>query len=1269
MGTRITNCTSLLSAIDLGYININWTYTPYIPSSNKPTLFGVYRHIGNKDEVITDGSLITSWTQLGSNITYTAPVSTYSYRDDSVSTDSQVFREICKAQRAVWYKIETETYGVLSDSMPYFAISHYEGTSTNYGPENCWIEMRSTKAQVLYNTYYNEGEKVWCFKMPNTNLSRTAMDPYGTYESRGGAVWVTDRFNSKAYRFKSKDGTWDRTVAVPPIAGNYLRGVTVDPDTGNAALGSSGQGTAAPLYIYGMLTAPSNQTPAIAAPARPNMVGVQGSGCYGLVGDTTTEPWHFSVQPGVGCIRWYANPTTPTTPPVVIGQGQMYGICLAPDDSVWTTPDVGQTLLYCPTRMEPNNQTATWALSKANTGATFRGITARAPTYNNNNVLISYELWIACSLGRQKYIIRALVSNPNGILTSTTPVWVYINASDYIRLENNVGDYMCCGADSEDNVWVIPKDKDDNIYKLYVSLTSGTTFPLGTQARYPTCNYNDFVGGYTNTPILEYVLTRDLDYDIQFSTGNGLVLKNLYYTLTTTGTNGISASLGHWLDGYSGVTMGTLTAQNWYTSCVNLGITEIAGKKLYPNYTPANVNSPIPYSTYKLGYNKAYMYSDFTGSIASQYRRPAYEKDYTHPDYSEPSYANIFYELTGIDSNPVLVDEDFWNDQIVNEPLSAIQYYTTTGFDNFKLNFEFGVLSATTELSAVRFNSGVTIKNINFNNTQNIYNWIEIYNNPTKIGLPNNMVSISGVNGALYTQITGFFYKNVYTGIVPTLTAGPRLVTINERYPTPKFYVDGYDVPEKRENWFTCDLNWKKSADYYIRDVFNIGEQEEVGSILVGTDPLSCKVNDSSIIRTNSLSAWNWTISSSNVWNPYTSSVNVTTTDSNYARFDTYTTRLNILTAGDIPLLRCGTHHFTLNVEASTTQTSGISSFYQTVSVLEFEPFANFWAISAQTVSATYSDDTIGVNVSTWMTDNEPPVKLPTITYDFVSGFAPNLTIWFVDSSEPHTFPISAYKWNFGDYYDVSSNTQTVTPTTLSGSFATGCWATNQTNHIVNHTYVMPGIYTVTLTVESSCTGTESLCAKFDEMEQFYVYVREISPQCSLSASTHSLTGFGSSVSGTSPLNVYFTTSSVIAGSFPICRIDVNFGDGTNVESITRSPVVTSIMNHTSSVNLINISAYPDVIYDLRNWIIPHTYTAYNDISTFATSISVYACNTNTISQCLSTITIGPITPLPDVVYTEKRHLLTNRYINNEMLLVFEGETDNSIYNIALSGI
>lgn len=125
----------------------------------------------------------------------------------------------------------------------------------------------------------------------------------------------------------------------------------------------------------------------------------------------------------------------------------------------------------------------------------------------------------------------------------------------------------------------------------------------------------------------------------------------------------------------------------------------------------------------------------------------------------------------------------------------------------------------------------------------------------------------------------------------------------------------------------------------------------------------------------------------------------------------------------------------------------------------------NFAILSSATVPSNYTWDS-GIPFSSAPNNI---VKYATNT-EYVSGYAPGLKVGFINSSIPDTrFDKKQYTWNFGDYYNDTNNTISLTST-----------------NDVEHVYVMPGKYSVSLRLEQTKTDStevisELLClGKYD---------------------------------------------------------------------------------------------------------------------------------------------------------------------------------------------
>jgi hypothetical protein len=704
-----------------------------------------------------------------------------------------------------------------------------------------------------------------------------------------------------------------------------------------------------------------------------------------------------------------------------------------------------------------------------------------------------------------------------------------------------------------------------------------------------------------------------------------------------------------------------------------------------------------------MGYT--YMYSDFTGNVLIN----ALDELPTRNSfgYPPPSIPDPILSVTDYTQFSPL-DESRWGtyeEGTYNSAVTAI-----TGYDDTVLKYRGDVTNSTFVVTGWEFKTddygydfGSTTPNTNtinynINNTYRTnLDYVEIltseeytYNDPSKYGLsarPPWWWDRPTPNHPAYGQFLPYLIaksnNNLYTCEVVAATSNFAQVCVLERHPTPQFLINPTENKQLRKDWFGCPLSWKPDERFDKLDQLGaFGDPDSKNYLAYGVDPISSCILEKSISRTFPISAWELTIENFDPWYNRNESIDLDVDDYNGPD------RADFVGTGAYPLtcdiFRYGLHKLTLNVKASNTDTMnpstgdiGDETFVQYLCVKEFEPFSNFWIISGQTVPSNYSDE------------NSTPV-VPTVDvfpYDvpfhFISGYAPHLTVMFEDTSEAHTFPISSYNWNFGDYYAGCDNFEIVEAGNSVGGLGvvdiqnTPCWDTSAVNHRVEHTYVMPGFYDVTLTVEASNTSTPDLCARYVELEKFAVYVQEIPPQCDIKAASAYPDIFTNSIQFSSvaqPLTLWFSASDTIPGSFPICRVDWDFDDGSSIISITRKPESLTYVDGTETLYVSDYEMNTLDIFDPTNIAIRHTYetTVYDEQFTFSPSVTVYACNTNTAGKGCE-LTVGPISP-PALSATNKpdnRHLIKSRYLNNDddLLLVFEGDTGttNTLYNIALS--
>jgi hypothetical protein len=136
-------------------------------------------------------------------------------------------------------------------------------------------------------------------------------------------------------------------------------------------------------------------------------------------------------------------------------------------------------------------------------------------------------------------------------------------------------------------------------------------------------------------------------------------------------------------------------------------------------------------------------------------------------------------------------------------------------------------------------------------------------------------------------------------------------------------------------------------------------------------------------------------------------------------------------------------------------------------------------------------------------------------------------------------------------------------------------------------------------------------------IKPFCIEVKELPPIAEISCVTSS--------TGTTPHTVTLSPTGCQPGSFPIDRIDWDFGDGTPIITHTRYVLPTG-------TNILYNGKFASDPADVRNYNITHTYIRNSKTyPVFYPSLTCYSANTNTHDSCSTTI--GPIS-LPDVPNT-----------------------------------
>jgi hypothetical protein len=896
-----------------------------------------------------------------------------------------------------------------------------------------------------------------------------------------------------------------------------------------------------------------------------------------------------------------------------------------------------------------------------------KGLASNFPTYGSLSGT-TYDIYQVNETENKVHKLHWMGTSFNNVSGLTYNSLTPVASSDYWSVTNPTH----VSVDSQNNVWVIQEYNslvmNPNELTLIYTLCSTNGFASGGNCVYPTMlAQNDFVtqnyvyGRNGNNPYIEYYLTRATTFNNTITSHytNGQYLSTYGVTLTGTNTDKIT-NAKNWV----------LNGSNYLTS----------GIRVYPNYVDTNKTATFSrvISTDTMEYN-----SDNLGTLML-FNTQEVESD---PDFIHPSvtYPQISLNIV----NPVCVsincDGTFWQDQVKQDVL----FTEASGYDDLKVT-----------LSATLITSGSFVTNdytfvyddkiqdigghVNKIDTTTQNNYIAYtYNDPSINGKPSNRTVQPDVTTGKYTShgLINFepdCYLLIGDTVVGSVSSNTVDATVFERWPTARFYVTPIDTAEIR-NTALSSWNLGSASAFPVGD--NRLSRYDENRVVYGYDPLSAQFTDTSITRTWQMSSWYWTFGDLPTYLGFTlpqlttylhvTSTIVSGTPASSTRDDCTSERRNMV---EHLYKGAGIYYATLWVQASNTgttswnissgvtdETSMLTNFVSVatrqINVLEVCPGfgglehsdATFFnTISAKTVVPTFSADSNVV-------DHETNAY---VSNTILSGYAPYLQVTFESSVSARSRPISAITWNFGDYYTnpLPSDVTRYAPPTVGWPI----WNTDGYYTSAIHTYVMPGFYDVSLQFTMSAVqGLSSTCENPIQgntrniyEQNMYVYVQEILPTCNLNVIVPSLS---------SPVTVTATTSATETGSFPICRIDYDFGDGSDRVTISRI-MSADYVNHT------NISAFSD-LSDPRNITVDHTYnrTTNYQSDTYTISAFVYACNTN--SYDVDTIDIGPITvpTFNDIVGDV--HLIENRMYNanDDLLLVFEGDKSLNNYTILLS--
>jgi len=277
---------------------------------------------------------------------------------------------------------------------------------------------------------------------------------------------------------------------------------------------------------------------------------------------------------------------------------------------------------------------------------------------------------------------------------------------------------------------------------------------------------------------------------------------------------------------------------------------------------------------------------------------------------------------------------------------------------------------------------------------------------------------------------------------------------------------------------------------------------------------------------------------------------------------------------------------------------------------------SDFEILSAITVPSNY----------TWDAGIPLQYKTTAIAYtntQYASGYSPGLKVYFKNKTILNSdYDSLTYEWNFGDYYNLNTNTLSLT--------------SNDPITIV-HLYTIPGKYNVSLKVTQTKQTTITTVFTSTHIKTQAIEVKEIPPI----AKIHSIT---KPTYGVSPLTVELSPEFCKLGSFPIDRIDFDFDDGSEIKTITRYSLITSdpYITHTNT-----FTADP---LDVRNYVLKHTfYRNKNTHTVFYPSLTCYSDNTDTSDSCCTTI--GPLflsaTPVQINILKTRNSSKGNLYVMN----------------------
>jgi hypothetical protein len=833
-------------------------------------------------------------------------------------------------------------------------------------------------------------------------------------------------------------------------------------------------------------------------------------------------------------------------------------------------------------------------------------------------------------------------------------------STDYWNVTNPVH----INVDTQNNIWVTQELPSLNALTLIYNLESSTAFSSGGLCTYPalpssfatssgrTTDYS--YGNNGNNPYIEFYLTRNLTF------ASGATARPTQQYLSSYGVK-LSGTLGDQ----------TFAATNWCNTNTNYAS---AGKRVYPNYI--SVGSQISFP--RIAGNTTEYNSDNIGtSMLFATQNVITEPDFIHPpviypvvllNVNNPTYDNV-----------AKCDKTFW------KSLTSIDttFTKVSGYDNLKTT-----LSATMITSGSFSPNGYTFnyrdKTIDIGtivpntiSTTTVDNTIVYtYNDPSINGKPYQPRWTGGPAesiGKFIPYCTLNFDQSCYLlsgdPIITSVSSNTVDVNVFERWPTANFNITPFDTASIRVNSLTS-WNVGTASAYPVGN--NGLVKTDANRVVWGYDPLSAQFNDTTTTGSWPISAWHWTFGDKPTYLGFTlpqltTYLNVTSA--------TLTASLSLSSISDDCLterknvvehlyMGPGKYYATLWVAASNTGTSswnvsaGVTDetyMYQNftvaatreIDVLEVCPALTFTILSGETVTPLFNDDG---GLSPIVSANHFYNNNISTNYEFISGYAPYLKIQFNGSISGRSLPLSASVWNYSDYYvnPLPTDTTYFNPPTSGWPI----WTTESYKTTGIHTFVMPGFYNISLQpIVSAESGYVSNCSA-GLRQNMQVYVKEIMPICKIDVTVPPLSS--------TPLTVSINPSATFAGSFPICRMEYDFGDGT--EHITISRIISA-----SYADYYNTSAYLSNLADPRNFLMTHNYHNTVGGGIFTLNVSAYACNTNSVAT--TSFDIGPLV-LPSMQNIDGDvHLIENRMYqgDNDVLLVFEGTKSTNNYTLLLS--